>query len=161
MSSHSRGTSGKPGLKWLVMSSDAGSSVHQHGKKSCGTARVRRSLAYELTRRSYAPGEPPQIPDFWDRRPAAADLASPSMHEPRDAHVRRQAAGARTPEDLATQLEDAFIVRDPGGLAELFDEHAVLSPRDSDLEVRGSEQIASFATAHWEADLRYLAQIRR
>ncbi len=75
--------------------------------------------------------------------------------------MRRQAAGARTPEDLATQLEDAFIVRDPGGLAELFDEHAVLSPRDSDLEVRGSEQIASFATAHWEADLRYLAQIRR
>src|SRR5215218_4575260 len=110
MSSHSRGTSGKPGLKWLVMRSDAGSSVHQHGVKSCGTARTRgsvasrqkptasrpwvasdptrstaRSLAYELTHRSYAQSEPPQIPDFWDRRRTSADLASPSMQEPKDA----------------------------------------------------------------------------
>src|SRR5215211_9248227 len=84
------------------MSSDAGSSVHQHGKKSCGTARatysvasrqkltasrpwvaspatrsLARSLAYELTQRSYAAWETPQIPDFWDRRTAGPGLASP------------------------------------------------------------------------------------
>jgi ketosteroid isomerase-like protein len=75
--------------------------------------------------------------------------------------VQPQAAGARTPEELSTQLEDAFIVRDRGLLTELFDRHAVLSPRDSDIELRGSEEIAMFAAAHWAADHRYLAQIRR
>jgi ketosteroid isomerase-like protein len=69
--------------------------------------------------------------------------------------------GARSPEELATQLEDAFIVRDRGGLAELFAEHAVLSPRESGVDVRGSDEIAMFAAAHWAADRRYLAQIRR
>ena len=75
--------------------------------------------------------------------------------------MQRQAAGARTPEELSTQLEDAFIVRDPGGLAELVDQHAVLSLRDSDIEVRGNEEIATFAAGQWEAGRRYLAQVRR
>jgi ketosteroid isomerase-like protein len=83
------------------------------------------------------------------------------MQERNDALVQPQAAGARTPEELATQLEDAFIVRDPGGLAELFDEHAVLSPHASERDVHGSEEIASFAAAHWAADRCYLAQVRR
>jgi ketosteroid isomerase-like protein len=69
--------------------------------------------------------------------------------------------GARSPEELATQLEDAFIVRDPGELADLFAEYAVLSPRESDNEVRGSEEIAMFAARHWAAERRYLARIRR
>jgi len=75
--------------------------------------------------------------------------------------VQRQAAGAHSPEELVTRFEDAFIIRDPGGLAELFDEHAVLSPRGPDIDVRGSEEIARFAAAHWEADRNYLAQVRR
>jgi ketosteroid isomerase-like protein len=75
--------------------------------------------------------------------------------------VQRQVTGPRTPEELSTQLEDALIVRDLGGLAELFDEHAVLSPCDSHLDVRGSDEIAMFAAAHWAADRRYLARIRR
>lgn len=75
--------------------------------------------------------------------------------------MQRQAAAARTPEELSTQLEDALIVRDLVGLAELFDEHAVLSPCDSHLDVRGSDEIAMFAVAHWAADRRYLARIRR
>jgi hypothetical protein len=75
--------------------------------------------------------------------------------------VQRQAAGARTPEELMTQLEDAFILRDPSGLAELFDAHAVLSPRDPGIDVWGSEEIGMFAAAQWAADRRYLAQIRR
>ena len=75
--------------------------------------------------------------------------------------MQLQAAGVRTPEELATQLEDAFIVRDPGGLAALFDEHAVLSSRDHDIDVRGREQIALFAATQWAADRRYLANVRR
>ena len=75
--------------------------------------------------------------------------------------MQRQAAGARTPEELSTQLEDAFIVRDPSGLAALFDEHAVLSLGDADVEMRRSEQIAMFAAAQWAADRRYLAEVRR
>ena len=66
-----------------------------------------------------------------------------------------------TPEELSTQLEDALIVRDLGGLAELFDEHAVLSPCDSHFDVRGSDEIAMFAAARWAADRSYLARIRR
>ena len=75
--------------------------------------------------------------------------------------MQRQAAGARTPEELPTQLEDAFILRDPSGLAELFDEHAALSPRDPHLEARGREEIATFSAAQWAADRRYLADVRR
>ena len=75
--------------------------------------------------------------------------------------MQRQAAGGRSPEELVTQLEDAFIVRDAGVLADLFDERAALSPPDSDVDMRGGEQIASFAAAHWEADHRYLAEVRR
>jgi ketosteroid isomerase-like protein len=75
--------------------------------------------------------------------------------------VQRQTAGAHAPEELATRFEDAFIVRDLGGLAELFDEHAVLSPRGSDIDVRGSEEIARFAAAHWEANRGYVAEVRR
>jgi ketosteroid isomerase-like protein len=75
--------------------------------------------------------------------------------------VPRQAARVRTPEELATQLEDAFIVRDQSGLADRFDEHAVMAPCDSDIEVRGRADIAIFAAAQWTVDRRYLANVRR
>jgi ketosteroid isomerase-like protein len=75
--------------------------------------------------------------------------------------VQRQAAGARTPEELTTQFEDAFMIRDPAALAELFDEAAVLAPSNLGEDVRGSEEIASFAAARWEADRNYIAEVRR
>ena len=75
--------------------------------------------------------------------------------------MQRHAAAARTPEELATQLEDAFILCDPSGLAELFDEHAVLSPRAPDIDVRGRAEIALFAAAQWTAERRYLVSVRR
>jgi ketosteroid isomerase-like protein len=75
--------------------------------------------------------------------------------------VQRQATGARTPEELTTQFEDAFMIRDPAALAELFDERAVLAPRGAEEDVRGSEEIARFAAAAWEADRNYLAEVRR
>ena len=68
---------------------------------------------------------------------------------------------ARSPEELSTQLEDALLVGDRRGVAELFDERAVLAPHDADVDVRGSEAIAMFATARWGADRRYLGQVRR
>jgi ketosteroid isomerase-like protein len=83
------------------------------------------------------------------------------MHERRNAEVQRQAGPARAPEELSTQLEDAFILRQPGALAELFDVQAVPCPPDCDVDVRGSEAIASFAAKQWAAERRYLAQIRR
>ena len=70
-------------------------------------------------------------------------------------------ATARSPEELSTQLEDALLVGDRRGVAELFDERAVLAPHDADVDVRGSEAIAMFAAARWGADRRYLGQVRR
>ena len=70
-------------------------------------------------------------------------------------------ATARSPEELSTQLEDAFLVGDRRGLAELFDERAVLAPHDADVDVRGSDAIAMFAAALWGADRRYLGHVRR
>ena len=70
-------------------------------------------------------------------------------------------ATARSPEELSTQLEDAFLVGDRRGLAELFDERAVLAPHDADADVRGSDAVATFAAARWGADRRYLGQVRR
>jgi ketosteroid isomerase-like protein len=75
--------------------------------------------------------------------------------------VQRQATGARTPEELTAQFEDAFMIRAPAAVAELFDEGAVLVPRGAREDVRGSEEIASFAATLWQTDRNYLAQIRR
>jgi uncharacterized protein (TIGR02246 family) len=85
----------------------------------------------------------------------------PSRHATEEAEVQRQATGAPTPEELSTRLEDAFIIRDPAGLAELFDQGAVLAPGGADEDVHGRDEIASFAAALWEADHNYLAEVRR
>ena len=79
----------------------------------------------------------------------AAGLASPRMR-----------AGARTPEELETLFEDAFVVRDRVALAELFEEGAVLVAPDTE-EARGTEQIGRLATAMWESERGYLADPRR
>jgi ketosteroid isomerase-like protein len=75
--------------------------------------------------------------------------------------VQRPAIGAPTPEELATQFEDAFMLRDRVALAELFDERAVLVPRAARETLCGSEEIARFAAALWKADRNYLAEVRR
>lgn len=75
--------------------------------------------------------------------------------------MQRQATGARTPEELTAQFEDAFMIRDAPALAELFDERAVLLPRSSQEEVHGSEEISRFARSRWEADRSYVAEVRR
>ena len=54
--------------------------------------------------------------------------------------------GARTPEELETLFEDAFVIRDREALAQLFEKGAVLVAGDGP-QARGGEEIARFATA--------------
>jgi len=68
--------------------------------------------------------------------------------------------GARTPEELETLFEDAFVIRDREALAQLFEKGAVLVVGDGP-QARGGEEIARFATAMWERDRTYLADPRR
>ena len=68
--------------------------------------------------------------------------------------------GARTPEELETLLEDAFVIRDAEALIELFENGAVLVGGDV-REARGEEEIARFASALWDRDHTYVADPHR
>lgn len=68
--------------------------------------------------------------------------------------------GARTPEEVETLLEEAFVVRDRDALAQQFEDGAVLVAGGGLQEARGGSQIARFATAMWERDRTYLADPR-
>ncbi len=65
-------------------------------------------------------------------------------------------AGARTPEELETLLEDALVIGDSRALAELFEEGAVLLAGD-ERPARGGEEIARLALATWTDDHTYVA----
>lgn len=69
--------------------------------------------------------------------------------------------GARTPEELETLFEDAFVVRDPDALGALFEEGALLVAADGRQEARGTREIAQSATAIWESDRTYVADPSR
>jgi hypothetical protein len=69
--------------------------------------------------------------------------------------------GARTPEELDVLFEDAFVLRDPGALAPLFEERALLVAVGVAGEARGSEEIALSASALWSRDFTYVADPRR
>jgi hypothetical protein len=69
--------------------------------------------------------------------------------------------GARTPEELETLLEDAFVLHDPQALAELFQPGAILVPSGGLPEARGHQEIAHVATHLWDARHLYLADPRR
>ena len=70
-------------------------------------------------------------------------------------------AGARTPEELETLLEDAFVLHDPQALAELFQPGAMLVVSGGLPEARGRRQIARVAAQLWDAERSYLADPRR
>ena len=72
---------------------------------------------------------------------------------------RPTVSGARTPEELETLLEDAFVTRDRDALAGLFEHEAVLGSARH--EARGADQIARLAAALWRRDESYLADPRR
>jgi hypothetical protein len=70
-------------------------------------------------------------------------------------------AGARTPEELETLLEDAFVLHDPMALTQLFYPTAMLVTRDGLSEARGHPQIAQVASQLWDSERLYLADPRR
>ena len=70
-------------------------------------------------------------------------------------------SGARTPEELETLLEDAFVLRDRDAVMHLFDPGAVLVAGDEPTEARGAKAIARLATVMWGLDRTYLAAPRR
>ncbi len=69
-------------------------------------------------------------------------------------------AGARTPEELETLLEDVLVIRDRQALVELFEEGAVLVAGDQQ-PARGGMEIARLVLATWEGDHAYIADPRR
>jgi Domain of unknown function (DUF4440) len=69
--------------------------------------------------------------------------------------------GARTPEELETLFEDAFVIRDREALAELFEDGAVLVADHGGREARGGDEIARWAGEMWAHDRTYLADPRR
>jgi hypothetical protein len=69
--------------------------------------------------------------------------------------------GAHTPEELEALFEDAFVLRDPGAIAALFEERALLAGAGLAGEVRGSPEIARSAAALWSRNLTYVAEPRR
>jgi len=71
------------------------------------------------------------------------------------------AAGARTPEELETLLEDAFMLHDRQALAQLFQPGAMLVAGGGLPEARGRRQIARVAAQLWDSERLYLADPRR
>lgn len=69
--------------------------------------------------------------------------------------------GARTPEELETLFEDAFVVRDRDAVAELFEDDAVLVTEAVAGEARGGAAIARIAAELWSGDATYVADPKR
>jgi hypothetical protein len=65
-------------------------------------------------------------------------------------------AGARTPEELETLLEDAFLMHDRCALSGLFENGAVLAGRDGSQVAHGLVQIVEAATIGWAREELYL-----
>lgn len=70
-------------------------------------------------------------------------------------------AGARTPEELETLFEDAFVLQDDDALAQLFHPDAVLAPGSGLPEARGREEITLTVRSLWARECVYLADPRR
>jgi ketosteroid isomerase-like protein len=69
--------------------------------------------------------------------------------------------GARSPEELETLFEDAFVTRDAEALCQMFAEGAVLAVGRGPDAARGGEEIGRLATALCAGDLTYIAAPRR
>lgn len=69
--------------------------------------------------------------------------------------------GGQTPEELEMLLEDAALLRDAAGVAELFDVGAVLVAGRVAAPRRGVEQIRAGAHLLWDGEPGYVASPRR
>lgn len=58
-------------------------------------------------------------------------------------------------------FEDAFVTRDAGAVAELFEEEAVLAAGGGGPPARGGDQIARLLSAIWRANRTFVAQPQR
>jgi ketosteroid isomerase-like protein len=67
--------------------------------------------------------------------------------------------GARTPEELDTLIEDAFLQRDRAALEDLFDDGAVLMHVDG-VPTNGREAIGRTLTESWDRQCTYVARTR-
>src|SRR4029453_19207974 len=66
--------------------------------------------------------------------------------------------GGRTPEELESLLEDAFVTRDAEALRAMFEDGGVLIAGDARREARGGAEIARLARTLWERDRTYVAE---
>lgn len=66
--------------------------------------------------------------------------------------------GARTPEELETLLEDAFLTRDPQALCDIFEQGGVLVGGSPAREAHGSEAIWRLARVIFQNGSSYLAE---
>jgi len=65
-------------------------------------------------------------------------------------------SGARTPEELETLLEDAFVVRDRGAVVDLFEPDGLLADRA--MHTARGAAIGPFVAQLWAQDLTYLSR---
>lgn len=63
---------------------------------------------------------------------------------------------ARTPDELAALLEDAFVLRDRRAVAALFESGALLVDAAAG-QARGADEIACWATQTWKRGMTYAA----
>jgi ketosteroid isomerase-like protein len=68
--------------------------------------------------------------------------------------------GARTPEELETLFEDAFVTRDADAVSAMFADGAVLVCGPGGRQAHGPDQIARLVAALWDGDATYVAEPR-
>lgn len=68
-------------------------------------------------------------------------------------------SGARTPEELETLLEDAFVVRDRAAVADLFEPNGLVAAHAE--HTASGAAIGPFVAELWSRDLTYLARPER
>ncbi|MGI9120256.1 MAG: hypothetical protein ACR2G7_09090 [Acidimicrobiales bacterium] len=69
--------------------------------------------------------------------------------------------GARTPEELEALFEDAFMLRDFGAVAHLFEVGAVLVAGGGLRQARGRQEIVRLTTEMWDSECIYLSGTQR
>ncbi|MEI8412010.1 MULTISPECIES: nuclear transport factor 2 family protein [unclassified Kribbella] len=69
-------------------------------------------------------------------------------------------SAARTPEELETLLEDAFVLHDHEALAQLFEPDAVLHRPGQRGEAHGRQQIECLVADLWDHQSQYVANPR-
>jgi len=68
-------------------------------------------------------------------------------------------SAARTPEELDTLLEDAFVVRDRAAVVDLFESDGLVAARA--MQTARGAAIGRFVAGLWAQDLTYLARPER